>query len=176
LPVQESVVGIDPGIAGAVCYFGPAAVEVIDIPVVGAQSELNAAALRDWLTEHQPHHAFVELVNAMPSVAGMDGHRRGMGAVSAFRFGAMFGAIKATLSCTRVAFTLVTPTTWKRFYGLIRADKEQSRLSALQLHPELAAKLARRKDVGHAEALLTARFGARELIALPRADDGGGAP
>jgi crossover junction endodeoxyribonuclease RuvC len=175
LPVQAPVVGSDPGIAGAVCYFGPAAVEVIDMPVVGVRSELNAAA-RDWLTEHRPQHAFVELVNAMPSIAGTDGRRRGMGVASAFRFGAMFGAIKATLSCARVAFTSVTPTTWKRSYGLIRSDKEQSRLRALQLHPELAAKLTCRKDVGRAEALLIARFGARELLALPHADDEGGAP
>ena len=59
-----------------------------------------------------------------------------------------------------------TGTTWKRFYGLIRADKEQSSLTALQLHPELAAKLARRQDVGRAEALLIAR--ARELLAASR--------
>jgi hypothetical protein len=140
----------------------------------------RAPSLCDEITSaptgtHRHQHAFVKLVNAMPSIAGMDGCRRGMGAASAFRFGAMFGAIKATLSCTRVAFTLVAPTTWKRFYGLIRADKEQSTLRALQLHPELAAKLARRKDVGCAEALLIARFRECALLALPRAHEAGGA-
>ncbi len=53
----------------------------------------------------------------------------------------------------------VTPSIWKKHYGL-DADKEKSRLKALQLFPKSAAFFAKKKDHNKAEASLLASFGA----------------
>jgi crossover junction endodeoxyribonuclease RuvC len=135
---------------------------VIDIPVIGDEKrELNAAALRDWLRAIDPQHAFLELVTAMPSIPDATGKRRGMGAAGAFRFGGIFYALKAVLACCDVPYTLVTPQTWKKAHSLKGPDKEASRRRALQLFPDAAGVLARKKDQNRAEAMLLAEFGAR---------------
>ncbi len=161
------IVGIDPGISGAAALFDPGSSpasglrwQVIDLPVVGdLKRELNAAGLRDWLRKFSPDHAFLELATAMPSIAGPGGKRRGMGTAGAFRFGGIFYAIKAILSCCDVPFTLVPPAIWKKSYGLKGSDKERSRLRALQLFPDQAAMLARKMDQNRAEAMLIANYG-----------------
>jgi hypothetical protein len=66
-----------------------------------------------------------------------------------------------------VPMHFITPGTWKKHYGL-DADKEKSRLKALQIFPESAAFFAKRsaaffakrKDHNKAEASLLAKFGA----------------
>jgi crossover junction endodeoxyribonuclease RuvC len=134
-------VGIDPGVDGAVAVYRPFASaqsglrwQIIDIPTTGdPRRELNAAALRDWFRKIDPDHCFLESVTAMPSIPDAKGVRRGMGAASAFRFGAMFGAIKAVLACCDVPYTLVTPQVWKKAHALAGSDKERSRQRALQL-------------------------------------------
>jgi hypothetical protein len=58
-----------------------------------------------------------------------------------------------------VPMHFITPGVWKKHYGL-DADKEKSRLKALQLFPESAAFFAKKKDHNKAEASLLAKFGA----------------
>ena len=56
--------------------------------------------------------------------------------------------------------TLVTPTKWKPAVGIhTGADKEASRQRALQLFPDQAVNLARKKDHARADAMLLAYFG-----------------
>lgn len=137
---------------------------VIDIPVIGDEKrELNAAALRDWLRAIDPQHAFLELVTAMPSIPDAQGKRRGMGAAGAFRFGGIFYALKAVLACCDVPYTLVTPQTWKKAYGLKGSGKEQDRLRAIQLFPDAASLLSRKKDHNRSNAMLIAAHGAAKL-------------
>lgn len=165
--MRSSILGIDPGVSGALALFAPnlsaasgARWQVIDMPVIGERAELNASALRDWLRRMEPEHAYLEFVAAMPSIPDANGKRRGMGVTSAFRFGGMFFAIKAVLACCDVPFSLVTPQSWKKSASLMKSDKEASRLRALQLFPDQAAALARKKDQNRAEAMLIARYGA----------------
>jgi len=165
------VVAIDPGVTGAaVLYWPDRSVEsglrwvVMDLPTVGdPKRELNPAALRDWLQRHSPDHAFLELVTAMPSIPGADGVRRGMGAAGAFRFGGFFYALKAVIACCNIPYTMVTPQSWKKQFGLKGGDKEPSRKRALQLFPDQATMLARKKDQNRAEAMLLAKYGADKL-------------
>lgn len=165
------ILGIDPGVSGALALFDPARTAasglrwiVEDIPVIGDEKhELNAGVLRDFLRRYSPEHAFMEFVTAMPSIAGPDGKRRGMGVAGAFRFGGFFYALKAVLACCDVPYTLVTPASWKKFHGLKGSDKERSRLRAIQLFPELSERLKRKKDQNRAEAALIAEYGRKIL-------------
>lgn len=173
------VVGLDPGVSGAVALFDPSKSAasglrwvVEDLPVVTLtkRSELNVAALRDLLRKFSPEHGFLELVSAMPSIANpKTGERRGMGATSAFNFGGMFFGIQAVLGCCDVPFSLVTPQTWKKFHSLKGSDKEASRRRALQLFPDQAAALRRKMDQNRAEAMLIAAYGANRLGLLAAA-------
>ena len=170
---MRSILGIDPGLGGACAIFRPESSAasglrwaVIDMPVVGEPPFLNATALRDWLRKFAPDACVIEQVNAMPSIPGKDGVRRGMGATSAFRFGGVYYAAMAVVSCCDIPIVEKAPSVrWKKLFGLKGSDKERSRLKAIELFPEAAALLARKKDENRAEAMLIAAYGSK--IVLP---------
>ena len=59
----------------------------------------------------------------------------------------------------------VAPAKWKRSVGLpVGATKNDSRLRAMELYPEVAASVALVKDDGRAEALLVAHYGRTQLL------------
>lgn len=168
------VIGIDPGIGGAACAFfradqeGPEFVaDVIDLPTMddGQRREIDDVRFAGWVRKMCPVRAFIENVQAMPSIPDKTGKRRTMGAATSFRFGMVAGQLRATVRCCGVPVSLIHPQTWKRYFSLMGAKKEDSRQLALQLHPEAAHWLQRKKDDGRAEAILLARYGDRHLIA-----------
>jgi crossover junction endodeoxyribonuclease RuvC len=146
------ILGIDVGLSGALALYRAGAWTLLDMPIVGdgKRHELNGPALCSWLREQQPDHAFVEYAAARP----------GQGVSSMFKFGVTYGATKMALAAVGVPYTVVTPDKWKLAVGVpTGADKEASRLRALQLFPEQAAGLARKKDHARADAMLIAFYG-----------------
>lgn len=150
------LVGIDPGLSGAVAWLSDHGhlIEVRDLPVAKAngKSELMPAALADLLRERMPIHAFVERVAARP----------GAGVSGMFNFGRGYGQIEGVLAALGVPVTLVTPAKWKAALR-IPADKSAARLRAAQLWPGLAGTFSRVKDDGRAEASLIGLYGAHAL-------------
>lgn len=153
------VVGIDPGLSGALALIGPAGLlAVADMPVVAkgkgagrVKNEVNPAALAQLLREWVNGHAdevlvVVERVSAMP----------GQGVAGVFSLGDTLGAIRGVVAARGYPVAWVTPHAWKKHYGL-PADKELARARAVQLYPE--ADLTRKKDHGRAESILIARYG-----------------
>ena len=70
------------------------------------------------------------------------------------------GVIRAVLALNNVSLIYVPPQTWKKFHGIPpKSDKEHSRGLALQLRPDLAGLLARKKDHNRAEAILLGLYG-----------------
>jgi len=174
------VVGIDPGVSGAVALYLPKEKPftsnqgLVDLPVMGdgKQSELNYAGLRDILFLMRPDVVFIERVTAMPSMPGKPGpngepgaDRRSMGAASAFKFGGGFYAIKAVCACLDLDYRLIMPAQWKKHYGLTGGDgaKERARLTAITRYPAIESYLKRKKDHQRAEAFLLAVYGAYKL-------------
>lgn len=160
------ILGVDPGLSGACVVYAPQFSvksgmrwNVIDLPTIGegSQRRINAPALRDFITKFTPDHAFVESVAAMPK----------QGVSSGFRFGRATGAIDAVIACCGVPISYVHSIRWKKHHGLKGPDKEQSRMRALQLAPELSIFLERKKDHGRAEAALLALYGAHCLAPIP---------
>lgn len=164
------VLGIDPGISGAAAIFDSAIAKLVatlDLPVIGEDKsrEIDALELMRWIKDQRPDHAYVENVFAMPSIPGADGERRSMGATSAFRFGGAVYSARSAVRCAEIPMTLVVPRVWKKHFGLSGPDKEQSRLRAIHLMPELSGAFSRKKDHARAEAALIAKYGADKLAA-----------
>lgn len=150
------LIGIDPGITGAVCIMqaGHAPV-VLDLPTVEAgkgvvKRELDGSGLARILEYLPIHHTrcIIERTSAMP----------GQGVASMFSMGVSRGVILGVISCLALPLQEVAPARWKKHFGLIGADKDMSRRYALQLYPALADKLARAKDHNRAEAVLLAHY------------------
>ena len=91
----------------------------------------------------------VEAVAAVP----------GQGVSSTFRFGESLGVVLGVLGALQLPIRMVTPSRWKKAAGLLCRDKDAARTLAIQLHPEVADQLARKKDIGRADAVCIARFG-----------------
>lgn len=164
-------VGIDPGIAGALCALDSVTKEVSfwDTPVVVVKSGKSfknqmdphaCAAILQSLQDERGILVTIEKVNAMPSIPGPNGESRSMGATSAFNFGMGFGMWIAICAASQLPYQLVHPATWKA--ALMRdmgKEKDASRVKAMQLYPYTAKDLARKKDHARGDALLLAHYG-----------------
>lgn len=150
---ETCILGIDPGLSGAIAFYFPNHPDMIgaeDVPVVG--KEIDAPALARRIEQMGPTIAIIEQVGAMPK----------QGVSSTFRFGMAYGTIRGVVQAIGVPTHLVVPTRWKKHFRL-SADKEEARALAIRLWPS-SRHFERKKDHGRAEAALIARYGAETLI------------
>jgi len=156
------IIGIDPGIKGALAFLRDGVVvDVIDAPVVGTgngpRQELDLpqmARIIDATVRAETVHAFIEQVGAMP----------GQGVSSMFSFGRSYGGALGVLAGLFIATTRLTPQQWKREFN-VGKDKEQSRRRASELMPDATGFWPLKKHDGRAEAALLALYGYRKLNA-----------
>jgi crossover junction endodeoxyribonuclease RuvC len=146
------IIGIDPGNTGAIAFLTDELVliGVSDMPLManGKKQQVNAAALSEILAMPlEDTRIVIEKVGAMP----------GQGVSSMFNFGMGYGVIQGVAAAMRIPYTLCTPQRWKKAAGLLGKDKDNARTLAQQLYPK--ASLARKKDIGRADAILIARYG-----------------
>lgn len=156
------ILGVDPGLSGALALYNPALeteaghphaiVDIIDTPihVIEGKKFIDYYALGAWLDLHACliRLAVVEEVSAGPR----DGRQ------SAFRFGETYGAIKGALGAYMVPMRLVRPAVWKKTMRLSK-DKEASRQAASRLFPAEGCELWPNKGHdGRAEALMLAIY------------------
>jgi hypothetical protein len=121
-PQAFCILGIDPGLSGAIAFYFPSALDRVaaeDMPA--AAGMVDSATLAARIRQLRPDLAVVERVASRP----------GQGVASTFKFGAAYGAILGILGALQIRTVLVTPTTWKRHFGL-DSDKEKSRALALR--------------------------------------------
>lgn len=153
------IIGVDPGINGAIAKYDGTDLTVADFPKTkskGRGFELNMAETYDLIDLLFPKcdHAYIELVGARPQE----------GRSTVFKFGYATGAAHGLLmGMLRCPVTKVTPTVWKRFVGAT-ADKDYSRTRACELFPCSAAEFSRKKDNNRAEAALIAYYGYMQRI------------
>jgi len=148
------IMGVDPGISGAVAFYFPmvpSRIAVDDVPVAGG--EINGYELARLIRMHRPTMAVVEKVGAMP----------GNGGVSMFNFGRAYGDVRGVVSACDVPMHFVTPQKWKKHFGLT-SEKEESRLRAIRMFPAVADSFKLKKHDGRAEAALLALYGAEVLM------------
>ncbi len=151
------IIGIDPGLSGAIAVLeNNKVLNIFDMPVMSEgkknKRQLNSALLvnliKGNLNNSEEVAVVVEQVNAMP----------GQGVTSMFNFGQTFGAIKGVCAALGLPIFFVRPSKWKKHFELINASKDSSRTKAIEMYPSLSDDLARKKDVNKSDAILIARF------------------
>lgn len=148
------IMGIDPGISGAVAFYFPmvpSRIAVDDVPVAGG--EINVHELARLIRIHRPTLAVIERVGAMP----------GQGVVSMFNFGRSYGDVRGTIGALDIPLHFVTPQKWKKHFGL-SSDKDECRMRAIRMFPTAAESFKLKKHDGRAEAALIALYGAEVLM------------
>ena len=153
------IVGIDPGIAGAICFFSDGKViDVIDMPTmaegkknkrqVNGRQMYNELSSRIKAYKTQNINVIVEQVSAMP----------GQGVTSMFNFGQSFGVIKGICAAMQLPIFFVRPMKWKKHFELINSQKDASRTKAIEMFPKISSILSKKKDSNKADAILIASF------------------
>ncbi len=151
------IIGIDPGLSGAIAIIeNNKVLGIFDMPVMAEgkknKRQLNSAQLVNIIKENVKKEdetvVVVEQVNAMP----------GQGVTSMFNFGQTFGAIKGVCAALNLPIFFVRPSKWKKYFELINSSKDSSRTKVIEMYPSLSNKLSKKKDVNKSDAILIARF------------------
>ena len=153
------IVGIDPGISGALCFFSNGnVIDVIDMPTMAEgkknKKQVNGRQIFNEILNIKNSFAghkinvVVEQVSAMP----------GQGVTSMFNFGQSFGVIKGICSAMELPIFYVRPAKWKKYFNLINAEKDASRTKVIEMFPKISQKLSRKKDNNKADAILIAKY------------------
>jgi crossover junction endodeoxyribonuclease RuvC len=160
------VLGIDPGLSGALAVVDTTAVEVLsvhDMPVFAPKKGKRTLDLHELVrivslasVVFGAETAAIEDVHTRPVVVNGKVVR---GVVSEGQLMEAFGAAKGIVVAVGYRLHLARPSQWKPALGLTK-DKALSRRKASLLFPGAAHYFARVKDDGRAEAALLAMYGA----------------
>ena len=151
------IIGIDPGITGAISILeNSKVIEVHETPTMidGKKNkrQVNGAQItniiKKWLNKDKEVIVVLEHVNAMP----------GQGVTSMFNFGQSIGVIKGICSALSLPIYFVRPTKWKKYFNLIKTNKDASRTKVIEVFPEISGQLSRKKDSNKADAILIALY------------------
>ena len=151
------IIGIDPGLSGAIAVLhNKKVINMYDMPVMAEgkknKRQLNSSQLVNILTDNingdEETIVVVEQVNAMP----------GQGVTSMFNFGQTFGAIKGVCAALKLPIFFVRPSKWKKHFELINSSKDASRTKVIEMYPTLSSQLAKKRDVNKSDAILIAKF------------------
>ena len=163
--MTDYVMGIDPGINGAIALYNPLTKDLIvhDIPTIqalrsSAAKDIDGYALAILIDSLKPKVStcFIEKVGGVGKQS----------ASRSFQFGLNTGIIHGIVYANLIPVAFVSPQKWKAHFGLKRpADasdsvfKTLSRGKASSLLPQHAHLWALAKHDGKAEATLIALYG-----------------
>ena len=153
------IIGIDPGISGSICFFEDGKIiDVIEMPTMTEgkknKKQVNGSQIYNEILkriknfEKQDIKVVIEQVSAMP----------GQGVTSMFNFGQSFGILKGICSAMQLPMYFVRPAKWKKYFGLIKSEKDASRTRAIEMFPYFSSHLSKKKDSNKADAILIASF------------------
>ena len=151
------IIGIDPGVSGAISILeNKKVIDIFEMPTMidgkKNKKQVNGSQITNIIKEEinkkKEIIVVVEHVNAMP----------GQGVTSMFNFGQSFGVLKGIFSAMQIPMDFVSPVKWKRYFNLINTQKDSSRTKAIEFFPYISSKLSRKKDANKADAILIASF------------------
>ena len=153
------IIGIDPGISGSICFFEDGKIlDVLEMPTMTDgkknKKQVNGAQIYNEISskimgiEKQNLRVIIEQVSAMP----------GQGVTSMFNFGQSFGILKGICSAMQLPMYFARPAKWKKYFGLIKSEKDASRTKAIEMFPDFSSQLSKKKDSNKADAILIASF------------------
>jgi hypothetical protein len=156
------VLGIDPGVTGAIAAVGRDHVQIEDLPTMPTGSagmlkrKLDAGALVRQLRALVPADvAALVVMEDLHTFPGRVNSPQSQGSLMR-----TVGVIEGVIAALRLGVHMVQPQAWKAFYG-IGSLKASSIEKAQRLYPEAPIRLA--KHHNRAEALLLAHYGLRRL-------------
>jgi len=161
------VVGIDPGLTGAIAVVDHSTgelISVVDMPIEPLRNNKNrvcacrlaiecVSIMEGLNVEAKELLVNIEAVTASPQ----------MGVTSAFSFGDSLGVIRGVVGAFNLTVNFVRPQVWKLSQGVIKQDKDFARLKVIDLYPDKATLFKRKKDGGRADAVLIARHGFSDI-------------
>ena len=153
------IIGIDPGITGSICFFeNGKIIDVIEMPTMTDgkknKKQVNGSQIYNEILkrvnnlEKKDIRVVIEQVSAMP----------GQGVTSMFNFGQSFGILKGICSAMQLPMYFVRPAKWKKYFNLIKSEKDASRTRAIEIFPYFSSQLSKKKDSNKADAILIANF------------------
>ena len=153
------IIAIDPGISGSICFLEDGKIlDVVEMPImtegkknkkqVNGSQTFNEISKRIKNIDRTNIKVIIEHVSAMP----------GQGVTSMFNFGQSFGILKGICSAMQLSMYFVRPAKWKKYFGLIKTEKDASRTKVIEIFPYISSQLSRKKDSNKADAVLIASF------------------
>ena len=153
------IIGIDPGISGAICFFENGEIkEVIEMPTMADgkknKRQINGSQTYNEISQRIKNinkkdiFVVIEQVSAMP----------GQGVTSMFNFGQSFGVLKGICSAMQLSTFFIRPVKWKKYFNLIKSEKDASRTKVIEIFPYISSYLSKKKDSNKADAILIASF------------------
>ena len=153
------IIGIDPGISGAICFFENGQVkEIINMPVMADgkknKRQINGPQTYNEILRRIKNYPKKDITVVIEQVSAMPGQ----GVTSMFNFGQSFGVIKGICSAMQLSIFFIRPAKWKKYFGLIKTEKDASRTKVIEIFPYISSELSRKKDSNKADAVLIASF------------------
>ena len=153
------IIGIDPGISGAICFFENDQVnEIIDMPTMADgkknKRQINGPQIFNEISSRIKNIPKKDVLVVIEQVSAMPGQ----GVTSMFNFGQSFGVLKGICSAMQLSMHFVRPAKWKKYFGLIKTEKDASRTKVIEIFPYISSELSRKKDSNKADAVLIASF------------------
>ncbi len=153
------IIGIDPGISGAICFFENGEVkEIIDIPSMADgkknKRQINGPQVYNEISSRIKNTPKKEIVVVIEQVSAMPGQ----GVTSMFNFGQSFGVLKGICSAMQLSMRFIRPAKWKKYFGLIKTEKDASRTKVIEIFPYISSQLSKKKDSNKADAILISSF------------------
>ena len=153
------IIGIDPGISGSLCFFNDGKIiDLVEMPSMAEgkknKKQVNGAQIYNEISsrivdfEKKDIKVIIEQVSAMPK----------QGVTSMFNFGQSFGVLKGICSAMQLSMFFIRPAKWKKYFGLIKTEKDASRTKVIEIFPYISSELSRKKDSNKADAVLIASF------------------
>ena len=153
------IIGIDPGISGAICFMHSGEIiDIIDMPLMADgkknKRQLNGSQICHEISSKTKNINNKEIFVVIEHISAMPGQ----GVTSMFNFGQSFGVLKGICAAMELSLYFVRPVKWKKYFNLINAEKDASRTKVIEIFPKISSKLSRKKDINKADAILIASF------------------
>ena len=151
------IFGIDPGVSGAISVLRDGKIiEIYEMPTMidgkKNKKQVNGSEVANILiretSKDKIAKVVVEHVTAMP----------GQGVTSMFNFGQSFGVLKGVCAALKLPIYFVRPVKWKKYYNLIKTNKDASRTKVIEIFPYISSKIPRKKDSNKADSILIAKY------------------
>lgn len=167
LKKKPYVLGIDPGLSGAICIMdilNREIVKMIDLPTFktptkqlkgGFFRHLNSSKIA-YIIDHFSKKTLFCVIEDVKSAPNQ-------GVSSTFRFGQSYGVLEGIVSANYIPVHKVRPNMWKPALGL-NYSKEKSLNKAIELHPEDKDLFKLKKYHDRSEACLLCHYGILYLI------------